>query len=68
MKMSEKYYVQWMTERVHTTDNQNYEIKIVGWCVRQKHQIGFIAEVDTQEKAEALAKLLNSQADIEERP
>ncbi len=62
-----KYYVQWVTERVLTTELA-YDIRIVGWCVRERNMCGFIAETDTKEQAEALAKLLNSQADIEERP
>jgi hypothetical protein len=61
-----KYYAQWVTKRV-VTANGNHDIKIVGWCVREKNQCGFIAETETEEQAEALAKLLNSQADIEER-
>lgn len=64
--MTGKYYVQWMTERVLTTELA-YDIRIVGWCVRDRHKLGFIAETDTKEKAEAIAKLLNSQADIDER-
>lgn len=65
--MTEKYYVQWVTERVITPE-LNYDIRIVSWCVRERNQIGFIAETDTEAKADAIAKLLNSQADIEERP
>ena len=63
---SERYYVQWVTERVVTAEG-NHDVKIVGWCVRERNQCGFIAETDTQDTAEALAKLLNSQADIERR-
>ncbi len=61
-----KYYVQWITERVVTSEG-HHDVRIMGWCVRERNKIGFIAETDTQEKAEALVRLLNSQADIDER-
>lgn len=61
-----RYYVQWVTERVVTSEG-HHDVRIMGWCVRERNKIGFIAETDTEAKAEALVKLLNSQADIEER-
>ena len=69
MKMrleSGRYFVQWVTERVVTSEG-HHDIRIMGWCVRERNKIGFIAETDTEEKADALVKLLNSQADIDER-
>jgi len=65
-KEFDKYYVQWMTERVVTPEG-HHDIQIVGWCVRERNKCGFIAETDTEAKADALAKLLNSQADIDQR-
>ena len=64
--MTDKYYAQWITESVPTGEN-NYTLRIVGWCVREIHECGSIAEVDTEEEARAIAKLLNSQADIDQR-
>ena len=64
--MTDKYYVQWITQSIPTGGN-NYTLRIVGWCVREKHECGFIAETDTKEQAEAIARLLNSQADIDQR-
>jgi len=69
MKMrleSGRYFVQWVTERVVTSEG-HHDIRIMGWCVRERNKCGFIAETDTEEKAEALVRLLNSQADIDER-
>ena len=69
MKMrleSGRYFVQWVTERVVTSEG-HHDIRIMGWCVRERNKIGFIAEIDTEAKADALVKLLNSQADIDER-
>lgn len=69
MKMrleSGRYFVQWITERVVTSEG-HHDVRIMGWCVRERNKIGFIAETDTEAKAEALAKLLNSQADIDGR-
>ena len=64
--MIDKYYVQWNIESIPTGGN-NYTLRIAGWYVREKHECGFIAETDTKEKAEAIARLLNSQADIDQR-
>lgn len=64
--MTDKYYVQWNIESVPTGGN-NHTLRIAGWYVREKHECGFIAETDTKEQAEAIAKLLNSQADIDQR-
>lgn len=64
--MTDKYFVQWVIESIPTGGN-NYTLRIVGYCVREKHECGFIAEVDTKEEADAIARLLNSQADIDER-
>lgn len=61
-----RYFVQWVTERVVTSEG-HHDVRIMGWCVRERNKIGFIAETDTEEKAEALARLLNSQADIDGR-
>ena len=69
MKMrleSGRYFVQWRTERVVTSEG-HHDVRIMGWCVRERNKCGFIAETDTEEKAEALVRLLNSQADIDER-
>ena len=64
--MRDKYYAQWITESIPTGEN-NYTLRIVGWSVRELHGCGCIAKVDTEEEARALAKLLNSQADIDQR-
>ncbi len=42
-----KYYVQWITERVVTSEG-HHDVRIMGWCVRERNKIGFIAETDTQ--------------------
>jgi hypothetical protein len=64
--MTDKYFVQWVTQKI-VTPEYYLDLRIVGYCVREKHKCGFIAEVDTKEEADAIARLLNSQADIDER-